>query len=811
MRSNDILPRAVQDRLGKLIIRDHALSLSHVTLHDFLRERRGISNLLSPALHKPTSTHTSHTIHPATPFLRQVAKHGFPVLMTTPPWTLAQRDAAVHRGPHQSSHQHREFLREELADMVERATWVVLPYSRLRHMRNLRISPMGVVPQHERRPRPIVDYSFSGVNTDTVKLAPAEAMQFGRALERIIRLVVLSNPKFGHVHFMKLDIADGFYRVWLRVHDVPTLAVAIPTLPGEPPMLALPLALPMGWTQSPPAFCAVTETIADQANRRLRHRGSFLCRPHPLERLASTPATASVNDVAMVPPRSGLPPLPVLPVPPSNSLLVPFHRPLRAVDVFVDDFIGLAQGQPRSLRNTRRLIMHAVDSTFRPLMPDDLPSRTEPISVAKLLKGDADWSTTKKILGWEIDSVSMTLTLPARRLARLHELLASISKDRKRMSLSTYHQLLGELRSMALALPGARGLFSHLQLALRSRQGTRLRLSPSFHAALDDFRTLVDSLGARPTRLYELVPTTPSLIGAHDASGVGAGGVWIPHASAHPRQATTWLLNPAGNASLRRTRSRDNPVPIVWRVPFPSAVSSRLRTFDQPTGDLNNSQLELLGGFLHDSVAATCFDIRERTLKSHTDNLATLYWSRRGSVTTTSPTATILRHHALHQRFHRYLSLKDYLPGDHNNMADDASRLWTLSDSAFLAHFNSTYPQTQPWQLFRPSPKTISSAISALRTSTSKTALWLPPPPPPLPIGPSGPSSVTRFPSLRLFATSKIPSPSSKSLHFDTGVDSSTPVDALSAAAPWRVPYGALDKRLLVWGPKIPASTPWDK
>jgi hypothetical protein len=71
-------------------------------------------------------------------------------------------------------------------------------------------------------------------------------MQFGRTLERLIRQVVRSDPRFGPVHFLKIDIADGFYRVWLDIHDIPTLAVSIPSLPGEPTLLALPLAIPRG-------------------------------------------------------------------------------------------------------------------------------------------------------------------------------------------------------------------------------------------------------------------------------------------------------------------------------------------------------------------------------------------------------------------------------------------------------------------------------------------------------------------------------------------------------------------------------------
>eukprot|EP00980_Cylindrotheca_fusiformis_P027371 scaffold20209_cov98-Cylindrotheca_fusiformis.AAC.1 len=64
---------------------------------------------------------------------------------------------------------------------------------------------------------------------------------------------------------------------------------------------------------------------------------------------------------------------------------------------------------------------------------------------------------------------------------------------------------------MSIALPGSRGLFSHLQAALRTRErNTRLRLTPGFHAALDDFRWIHQHLSERPTRLQELVPTTPS-------------------------------------------------------------------------------------------------------------------------------------------------------------------------------------------------------------------------------------------------------------------------------------------------------------
>ena len=782
-----------QDRLGKQVYRDEVSLLQFSSLADFLRARRGRSNLTD-------LQHLSH--HPAKTILQHLTHTGFPAGVTTPPWTLPERDAAMTRGPHKSAHEHVAFLREELADMVDRATWVVLPYHLLRHIPNLRISPMGVVPQNDRRPRPIVDYSFSGVNQDTRLLAPREAMQFGRALERLIWQVVHSNPAFGPVQFMKIDVADGFYRVWLDVQDVPTLAVSVPHLPGEPRLLALPLALPMGWTQSPPAFCMVTETIADLANRRL-HNHHVPPPYHRLEPLARSPATDAVHLPPPLRPSS-------VPLPPPNPRLSYLQRPLATVDVFVDDFLGAAQGSESSLSHTRRTLMHAIDTVLRPLDASDIPSRTEPISTTKLLKGDANWATCKKMLGWIIDSHSMTLTLPPRRLQRLADILDSIPSTQRRLSLDTWSCLLGELRSMSLALPGARGLFSHLQQAGRSRQGSRLRLTPAFHRALDDFRWLLRHLGSRPTRLFELVPTAPTLLGSHDASGSGAGGVWLPHPTAVPRRTPLFCLSPpvrgltsTASARLRRVIP-SHPVPVVWRTTFPPAVASRLVSADNLGGDLNNSVLELVGAYLHDDVAAHCFDVRERTLKSGTDNIATLYWYRRGSVTTTSPTATLLRNHAMHQRFHRYVSLKDYIPGPVNTLADDASRFTHLSDAAFLSYFNSTYPQAHPWHLYHPRRPMLSSATCALRNKMSPMESFLHDPPPPLHSGLSGTPSAPPSMSLLPFKASPTPSHTFRSLPCDTATAASAPVDALSVAAPWKVPYVALAKRLPVWGPRTP-------
>ena len=54
---------------------------------------------------------------------------------------------------------------------------------------------------------------------------------------------------------------------------------------------------------------------------------------------------------------------------------------------------------------------------------------------------------------------------------------------------------------MSLALPGARHLFSHMQLALATKIKSRVALSRGVHDALADFRWLLNDIKSRPTRL----------------------------------------------------------------------------------------------------------------------------------------------------------------------------------------------------------------------------------------------------------------------------------------------------------------------
>lgn len=109
---------------------------------------------------------------------------------------------------------------------------------------------------------------------------------------------------------------------------------------------------------------------------------------------------------------------------------------MTAVDIYVDDFLLLAQTRHHRGR-VMRAALHSIDDVFRPLERDDPVTRKEPSSVKKLLKGDACWATTaKRMLGWDINSVDMTLNLPPHRIVRLQEVLQWIQPPHTRLSIA---------------------------------------------------------------------------------------------------------------------------------------------------------------------------------------------------------------------------------------------------------------------------------------------------------------------------------------------------------------------------------------
>ena len=660
--------------------------------------------------------------HPAAAYCAYVQKHGAPVLSKSVPKTEAALQAALDRGPHPSAEAHAEFLWEEVYEMCMRRHSMVLPASVVRGIPGVEISPPGVAEQRDRRPRPICDLTFSGVNDNTVDMTVHDSMQFGRALRRILLQIYRADPRWGPVYMLKADIADGFYNVKVNPEGSKHFGIVLPTPPGQEPMVLFFLALPMGWVASPPVFCAFTEMVADLTNENIK--SNWRPPPHRHDHRADSP-----SDLAKAQPESplGRPP----------RIRHRHKGPLALVEAYVDDFMGLVQGGKRRRRRIRRTLFHCIDMVFRAPDGADDEWKKDPISIKKLLKGEAALETTKIILGWLVDTIAGTIALPPHRVERLQEMLAAFPASRRSCPKKDLQRLVGELRSMVFAIPGGVGCLSWIQALLKGAPD-RVYLNQQFHDAMEDFRWMADDICSRPTRIAEVVPETPAAIGMSDAAGPGMGGVWLPGSDEVYLASLKSSLTPAldvrfkaevGAAALeagQRGASRDASqgsdtpggtvaTPILWRHRFPQDIVSDLVSSANPHGSINNSDLELAGIIGNNDVLAHVADILETTTATGTDNSSALSWSTKGAVSTSGPAAYLLRLQAIHQRRYRYQQRNFFVPGVANRMADDCSRLWHLSDSELLSYFNSTYPQTKCWQLCHLNAETASEIHSALR------------------------------------------------------------------------------------------------
>jgi hypothetical protein len=203
----------------------------------------------------------------------------------------------------------------------------------------------------------------------------------------------------------------------------------------------------MGWKQSPPLFTAVTETVADLANIKLCSRQASI--PHRLDAVSETLIAPELN-----PPRTSAGPK-SLPLP-TPALWFQSSKPIyvKSWDVNVDDFIGMVQGSFGHRQQAKRILLTPLDKVLRRLDAQDNFHRQEMSSVKKMLKGDATWATRKIVLGWLLDTCSMTIQFPSHQVVCLFELLESITPKQRRTTVNKWQKLLGELWSMVLVIRG---------------------------------------------------------------------------------------------------------------------------------------------------------------------------------------------------------------------------------------------------------------------------------------------------------------------------------------------------------------------
>jgi len=283
----------------------------------------------------------------------------------------------------------------------------------------------------------------------------------------------------------------------------------------------------------------------------------------------------------------------------------------------------------------------------------------------------------------------MTLHLPPHRLQRIHDLLDTTLRQR----FTTRHKwqvLLGELRSMTLALHSSVHLFSMLQSVWHQRT-CKMHIMKLARQALTDWKAMATDIAMRPVPIVSLVPHAPHYLSATDASSFGMGGWWLP------------------------TTLTSDSQPCIWRTSLPHTITQCLVPRDNPHGTLTNNDLELAAAILGHATQLHAMPHQPYTnTYLGTGNVAAQSWLRNGSVSTLKPPAPLLRQLAFDcQHFNSSLSAF-HVSGSTNTLADFLSRTIHLSDDQLLHAVQRLAPIQPPWKLVTPPASWVSRMSSAL-------------------------------------------------------------------------------------------------
>jgi len=145
--------------------------------------------------------------------------------------------------------------------------------------------------------------------------------------------------------------------------------------------IVIPNAVQMGWCESPPFFCAASETARDTIQALLE----MDCLPEHIFEGKMMDSTHFAEGITLD------------------------DGTITVIEVFIDDFIRMTNGNTEAhLRYVSRAMLHGVHSIFPP--PDASGHDGEdPIAQSKLDNGDGEWKYVKEILRWIIDGENYTI------------------------------------------------------------------------------------------------------------------------------------------------------------------------------------------------------------------------------------------------------------------------------------------------------------------------------------------------------------------------------------------------------------------
>jgi hypothetical protein len=354
--------------------------------------------------------------HPNWIPLKKLLQHGASFLLR--PMTQEDRDVdlsyQIEHGNHQSASKHQAILGDLIAEDVRRGFALPLQLDTPKFLPNASIAPLGCIEQtsiNERgdqvvKYRMTHDQSFPGpsglsvnkrVNKD---LLPPCMYSF--VLSRVLHYIVSTrkNLPTTKIYKCKFDI-DAAYRRCHLSHDTATECLTI-----HDGKLFMALRLTFGGTPCPALWGLISDTIIDTCNTLIQnHHWDHNTLFDPISELIDEPSSLPDS----------------IPFSQAKDLMI--EKPLNNrgfTDIYIDDSIGIAPDIGDTPLRVNRAIPLAIKTFARPMDTNDQLPRQEIISLKKL-KAEARLAETKTVLGWDLNTRQLIISLPRDKYERWSE------------------------------------------------------------------------------------------------------------------------------------------------------------------------------------------------------------------------------------------------------------------------------------------------------------------------------------------------------------------------------------------------------
>ena len=209
--------------------------------------------------------------HPASAMLHSFHDNGCPTDCGND-WSHDQIVSAIKRGPHISAKdpQAAKYLHEQTQEKVTSGFAKIVKWGDIKtnYPKNMKISPVAMIPHKSRDYRCILDLSFQynfkntkqqSVNQTTNTKAPKKSMAYlGMVLKKLIYTMSQNYNQNMPFMYSKNDIKDGFWRMNVSKNDAWNFCYVLPSLNKQQSLddveIVVPHVLQMGWCKSPLTF-----------------------------------------------------------------------------------------------------------------------------------------------------------------------------------------------------------------------------------------------------------------------------------------------------------------------------------------------------------------------------------------------------------------------------------------------------------------------------------------------------------------------------------------------------------------------------